>query len=284
MHHPHKYIFRGNASALTGRIYRPKHIILDGECAASLTVAGGRSQSRVGPKRFGEIVSFGSAFTSAIGVFDDTEAATDMTDEWDKEHRLSTTTTVSSELEDLVIGIKPQLTIHRLRGSLRAMSPDDRHPETPITVEDDTGFEGVSVDGHRLVIELNKPLFRECNTLARLLEAAADKHFVREHERHLFATGPGRLVERLKRHVDRCSVVHGTIVKSIQWRGKPYPGAKIERNVLTIPDIGTVSFGDLLLGKSDRRLTMIRFHLGSPDGGSGAGGQTCGNGGPPPPP
>lgn len=284
MPHHHKYIFRGDASALSGRIYRPQHIILDGECAASLTVAGGRSRCRVGPKQFGDIVRFGSAFAEAVGVFDDTEEATDMTYDWGGVRRLSTTTTVTSELEDLVIGIKPQLTIHRLRGTLRAKSPDAEHKETPITVEDETEFEGVSVDGHRLVIELNKSLFRECHTLARLLDAAADKHFVREHERHFFSRRPGKLAERLKHHIDRRSVVHGTIVKSIRWRDKPYPGAKIEHNVLTIPDIGTICFGEVLLAKSDRRLTMIRFHLGSPDGGSGAGGQGGSNGSPPPPP
>jgi hypothetical protein len=34
-----------------------------------------------------------------------------------------------------------------------------------------------------------------------------------------------------------------------------------------VKDFGTVYFGELLINKDERRLTMVRFELGSPIGG-----------------
>ena len=45
--------------------------VIDSSTASSLTVAGGRSRSQAKATRFGEWVSFGSASTSAEGLFDD---------------------------------------------------------------------------------------------------------------------------------------------------------------------------------------------------------------------
>src|SRR5712692_3126938 len=279
-----RFIFRGNASALSGRIYRPQDFFLEADCASSLTVAGGRSVSKVGGKQFGNIVRFGSAFTSAEGSFDDTKQASEMTYGRVAQGSLTTSTTVTAELQDLVIGIRPQLTIHRLRGTLNAKSPASGG-QTPITVGSDTVVEGASVAGYPLIVELNMPLYQQFSTLAQLVAAADNPTFVSEHGDCLFMRSPlgglpapppaGRLVQG-------SGLTYGTIVKSVRWADKPYPGAQIDHNTLTVKDIGTIFFGEILISEVDRRLTMIRFDLGSPDGGSGAGGETQSNGSYPP--
>jgi len=67
-----RFVFRGNASAIAGQLYRPKTIIVDvNGGASSLGVSGGRSQSKIDGASFGDIIKFGSAFTLAEGLFDD---------------------------------------------------------------------------------------------------------------------------------------------------------------------------------------------------------------------
>ena len=59
-------------------------------------------------------------------------------------------------------------------------------------------------------------------------------------------------------------------MKSIHWAGDPYPGAEIEHHSIIVRDFGRIFFGELLVTDLSRRLTMLRFELGSPVGGSAA--------------
>jgi hypothetical protein len=67
--------------------------------------------------------------------------------------------------------------------------------------------------------------------------------------------------------VQRHGVLYTTIVREIRWEGRPYPGAKIDGHSVIVPDFGTVYFGELFVHSSERRMTMVRFELGSPVGG-----------------
>jgi len=67
-------------------------------------------------------------------------------------------------------------------------------------------------------------------------------------------------------------------VKSIKWDGDPFPGAQIDHNTVTIPDFGRVFFGELLISRCERRLTMVRGALGSDSGGDVGGGDVQDNG------
>ncbi len=83
-----RFVFRGNASAIAGQIYRPKTIIVDVNCGgSSLGVSGGRSQSQIEGQSFGDIIKFGSAFTLAEGLFDDEKQAAAVTDHKGKQSR-----------------------------------------------------------------------------------------------------------------------------------------------------------------------------------------------------
>jgi hypothetical protein len=274
-----RFVFRGNASALAGQIYRPKTIIVDMDGASSLGVSGGRSQSHIKGRAFGDIIKFGSAFTLAQGLFDDPKKAYEVSNRKDRSQiELDATTTVTSELRELAVGRKPVFTAKRIRGTLVSRKPDGSG-EPSIAPERDTVIQGVAIGGFGLTVSLNVSLFQKYDTRSKIIAAADDPKFVRNNGNHLVpgATIDGQPMSR-PGLVARYGVIYTTIVKEIEWDGKPYPGAKIDGHSVIVPDLGTIFFGELYVASSERRLTMVRFDLGSPDGGWVDGGGVDSNG------
>ena len=58
-----------------------------------------------------------------------------------------------------------------------------------------------------------------------------------------------------------------SIVQEIRWDGPPHPTATIHDHVVDVPDFGKIYFGEMFIKGESRRLTMVRFQLGSPSGG-----------------
>ena len=271
-----RFVFRGNAAAIGGRIVRPADTILDSVVASSLTVVGGRSRARAGPARFGEFVSFASAATSAEGLFDNVQGQIDRTLGRIPEEYLTMTTRVSADVTGLNIGSdKPKLTITHLHASMTSKSPGGSG-ETSVSPGNDTVIEGVSIDGHVLTIELALPVFQQHDTMSKLLAAADNPQFVKESGALLYmtptspgATTPGTVPPPLPpARLQYCSgTIYATIVKSIKWAGEPINGAVIDQNTVSIPDLGKLFFGELLITSESRRLTLLRGELGSVVGG-----------------
>jgi hypothetical protein len=265
-----RFIFYGNASAFGGRLIRPVDIVLENSCASSLTVVGGRSVSRVGPQRFGDEVSLESASTFAEGLFDDAKLYEELTFQRGYEDALTTTTRVNAEVLGLSVGLRPRLTAARVRAAGEARSPAGSG-ETPVWPTDDSTIEGLAIDGHRLIVDLDLPLFQRYTTRSKLLAAADDPEFVREHGDCLFMRSAfeGRTIPPTGRLIG-CEYIHATIVRTIRWDGPPFPGAQIDQNLVVVPDFGRIFIGELLITASTKRLTMLRLDLGSPAGGSAA--------------
>jgi hypothetical protein len=279
MEHRRRFIFRGNAAAFGGRIVRPKDIVLEAP-GSSLPVTGGRSIARIPRTAFDDFFSVESASTFADGRFDDAGQLVEKTHHRVQEDSLSATTTVNADVVGLAIGRKPRLTIGHLHGSLTAKSPLGSG-EPAIQVGKDTVIDQVAVNGHRLIVELDLTPFQRCDTHAKLLTAADDHAFVKHSGRALFmhtsqngqpAPGAGRLFESYP------GTLYATIVKSIRWDGDPFPGSHIDHNTVTIPEFGRVYFGELLISKYERRLTMVRGALGSDSGGDVSGSDVQDNG------
>jgi len=182
-----RFVFRGNAAAIGGRIVRPTDLILDSIVTSSLTVVGGRSRQRAGAAKFGDWISFSEANTSAEGLFDDVQRQIDFTNGKVQEDYLSTTTNVTADVVSLVVGNRPRLTIKHLHAALNSKSPTGSG-EPPISVGADTVIEGVAVDGHGLTIELNLPPFQRNDTLSKLMAASDDPAFVKDSGDQLFMT------------------------------------------------------------------------------------------------
>ena len=264
-----RFVFRGNASAIAGQLYRPKTIIVDvNGGASSLGVSGGRSQSKIDGASFGDIIKFGSAFTVAEGLFDDEKQAAVVTDHKGRQSQLTTTTTVTAETREISVGIKPVVTIKRVRGTLVSRSSVAGSGEPSIAPARDTTIQGVMVAGNALTVNLNIGLFQKYDTRSKVLAAADDPKVFRGYSNQLViaSTIEGVAPER-PMLVSRDGVIYATIVKELKWEGKPPKNAHIDGHSVIVDDFGTVYFGELLISKNERRMTMARFELGSPVGG-----------------
>jgi len=264
-----RFIFRGNAAAIGGRIVRPTDVVIDSSTASSLTVAGGRSKSQAGATRFGQWVSFGGATTSAEGVFDDVKQQIELSHGRVAEDTLTMSTVSHADVTGLSVGDKPKLTIKRIHAALTSKSPA-ASGEPAIAVGNETIVEGVSIGGFGLTVTLAVPLFQRFDTQSKLLTAADDPQFVQKSGGHLLMKAAGRgkaAAPPSTRLVQSYGTTYATIVRSIKWAGDEYPGAKIEQHVVTVPDFGRIFFGELLITDLSRRLTMLRLELGSPIGG-----------------
>jgi hypothetical protein len=264
-----RFVFRGNAAAIGGRIVRPTDVVIDSSTASSLTVAGGRSKSQTGAMKFGQWVSFGSAATSAEGLFDDVKQQIELSFGRVAEETLTMSTVAHADVAGLSVGDKPKLTIKRLHATLVSKSPA-ASGEPAIGVGNETTIEGVSIGGCALTVTLAVPLFQRFDTQSKLLTAADDPQFVQKSGGHLLMKPAGRgkgAAPPSTRLVQSYGTTYATIVRSIKWAGDPYPGATIDQHVVSVPDFGKIFFGELLITDQSRRLTMLRLELGSPIGG-----------------
>lgn len=258
-----RFIFRGNAAAFGGRIVRPKDITLEAGGASVLTVAGGRSAWSGRDIQFGDTVRIKSAMTLAEGAFDDTKKLVELTHHKVAEETLTTSTVVKAGVKGLVVGSKPQLKVKSVQASMTSKSPAASHEPT-IGLDSETSFDGVSIDGHEVDVEIAHDVFRRFDTRAKLLAAVDDAKFVKQHGHHFYlASQPER--RRLMRDG---GYIIGTIVRKISWKGSPMPGARIDDNSIVVPEFGTIHFGEILITAAERRLSMLRLQLGSPEGGA----------------
>src|SRR5215472_1933639 len=116
-------------------------------------------------------------------------------------------------------------------------------------------FEGLKLGGHEVKVTLRHDLFLDCKTFADLQKRVKNG-----------IVKPGR------------EVLVCSLVEKIET---DLPGAKIEGHTIQVPQFGKVAFAEVFAGPGIRTLTMLRFALGSPDGGSGSSGRGTGNGRPP---
>jgi len=272
-----RFLFRGNASALSGLFYRPNKVIVDMPGASSLGVSGGRSQSRIQGASFGDVMRFGSAMTFAEGVYDDDKLATAVTNHEAEPFRLNSTTKVVSEVKELAVGQRPLFRAKLIRGALISRSPAGSG-EPSIAPAPGTAIQGVDIGGFGLSVVLNATLFRRYDTRSKVAAAADDPKLARKFSQHFVANAD--LTGQIRRAglVVRNGLIYTTIVEKIFWVSKPFPKSTIDGHVVTIPDFGKIFFGELLIGGAERRLTMVRFELGSPIGGFADGGGVDTNG------
>jgi hypothetical protein len=275
-----RFIYHGDACAFSGRIIRPVDIVLESSRSSTLPVTGGRLRTAHPRARFGKFVRFGSTSTLAEGLFDKPKRVLAASHGRLREDELTATTRVNAEVKDTSVGDKPVLRVKRLKASLTARSPQ-ASGEPYIRLDDDTAIEGVRIDRHALIVELNKTLFQRYDTHSKLRAAVDDRKFVREHGDSMLINTPfdGGVVSPAGELVESSGIIYATIVKRLRWAGKPYPGAEIECHSVRIPNFGRIFFGEIFIGRKWRRLTMMRLRLGSPMAGDMACAEIDANGG-----
>jgi hypothetical protein len=268
-----RFLFRGNAAVIGGRISRPRELVIDAAGASSLTVVGGRSHGTLPRTRFGEFVRVRSAATSARGLFDDRKQVRERTFGRVREDSLTATTVVTVDVQGLVVGTSPALRIEQLRGRLTGTS-SAADPE-PSIKPGDLRISGVDIGGHALVVDLERDLFVRYDTREGLLTAARGRSFAAKYRGNLLIPG-GSAEQRGGRRSE--DMIDGNVVRRIRWRSEPYPRATIVRNSVIVPGFGQIYFGEMFITALSRRLTLVRLQLGSPTGGSVACGEIETNG------
>ena len=183
-------------------------------------------------------------------------------------------TTVTSTIADLFVQNKPEV----FQADLISTTLVSVHPlqGQPSIVAREITFgtpeKGLSLAGQKIELDydddLSKyPTFADFNNAYR-----RDRAFFDKHQKTLCRKeGEGKFGEPLPRAPS--GYVLTSIVKSIRWRKRTYEG-----NRLRLKGFGTVFFGELLLNESNRRLTMVRFAMGSEMGAMAAAGEADPNG------
>ena len=121
------------------------------------------------------------------------------------------------------------------------------------------------MDGYPVRIVLAEQFFCDNDTVSKLAVAAGSG--VAAATLHSGATVCGLRLQE-SGGMTKC-----TLVSEIAWADKPDPRATIQGNAIVIEDYGTVYFGEMYVTCYSRRITMVRFELGSPDGGDGCSGR-----------
>jgi len=228
--------------------------------SVSLPVTGGRAESNLGRKQLDEWVSFDSVSTSAHGDYVDAEQGVGTTLGTVAFDAAPTVTRVRAAVTGLVILGR----VHVAHAAIGITSHSPVGREQPVIHLEGNRLEGVRIDDSRLAITLAEDFFRECDTKEKL------------HKRHAAGLSP-RQARMFLPAVTGASQSNGfpeangtvkcSIVQEIHWDGPPHPTATIHDHVVHVPDFGKIYFGEMFITGGSRRITMVRFQLGSPSGG-----------------
>jgi hypothetical protein len=292
-----RFIYHANAVAFAAHFRRPSDFQAKAVASSCLPVTGGQAEAASGPQNFHEIVSFASAATSAHGDFADTRRAVDFSRGNFGENELSTQTFVDARLSGLKISVAQDhpptaagktvtFAVQELHARLESAS-DRRNPIAFRGLE--ATIKGVSVDGHELIVNTAPEICTQHETYDKLVKAyETDGNFRKQYGGLFYPTGNEKtgVGALLAKHTipNAGGIIVGTLVSSLRWGGQAAAGTEIRGNRLLIEGIGSIYFGEIIFEQSSRRLTLLRFQLGSPVGADGSACDVQSNGHTWPPP
>jgi hypothetical protein len=286
-----RFIFFGNAVAFAAHIRRPTDSQFKSVASSCLPVTGGLAEATSGPQSYQNIVAFTSASTSAQGDFADTRRAVDFTQGNFADNELSTQTFVDSRLSGLKITVAqdhpPQtaskvttFAVDQLHARLESSS--DRRTQTSFRGLEAI-FQGVNVDGHELLVVTAPDICNQYETYDKLVQSYQEDGDFRKKFGSLFyltgneKTGMGALLSK-PAIPNAGGLIVATVVTTLRWATTPAPGTEIIANRLKIDGVGSIYFGEILFEQESRRLTLLRFQLGSPVGADGSAAEVQSNG------
>jgi hypothetical protein len=249
-----RFVARGNAVAFAGRVTRlgdrevNQLVDVPGNSAA-LPVTGGLARGETG--RFAllhdhtwphPLVAFQSGSTRA----------------WDDGDKRTRVTHVMATVDQLAIA--GRFFVDRGAGYQRSTY---RHgaDEPDITIGD-SALVGLRCDQHAIDVRWRTEIFNKASTYAALQKAwtrakagdALDRQILR---------APGSTRRSSKTLPAMKGYVLVTVCE-LAWADKPHPEVTLDGHVIRWPGFGTVYVGEMLISHHQRRLTLLRFDLGSP--------------------
>jgi hypothetical protein len=269
-------VFHGHASGVSAHIRRPETHLLHVQGSSSLPVIGGHAESKVPAGSFDKWVSFESILTSAHGDYVDAAQGVATTTGEVAFDAAPTETRVTAVVKGLVILGR----VHVDQAAVGLISRSRVGKEQPAIRLEGNILDGVRIDDSRLAITLAEGFFQEHDTKDKL--AASHAAGLPAHHAGLLipldnTAAPVRAFPEAR------GTVKCTVVQDMRWDGAPHPTATIHGHVVHVPDFGKIYFGEMFITGESRRLTMVRFQLGSPQGGeiSAAEGESNGDTYPP---
>lgn len=261
MKKPERFAYHGNASLVSGRLQRPRKAWLEVGGASTLPANGGLSSATVRKHRFGDVLGFQSGSTHAeggahvhTGKGRGRSAYRELTlHERAAHHDHTSHAHTGAEMTRLFVDSgRVRLTAKSLRAELTALcSCDEKQPS--IGALDRASFDGIAFGRYALEVTVNRAFFRDHDTHAKLCAVCTGSARAKAPRAVLAAPRA--------RSASGDSAVLTTIVKSLRWEGRPYPGATIDRHSVSIPGFGRVFFGEMIVKSATRRLTMLRLEL-----------------------
>lgn len=243
---PLRYHFHAAGHALSAQFVRPVNVSIPAQASVSLPSEGGHAHSRVDNFDVPRLVSFKSAYTHVSGS-------------WQDDNTTTTSTTV------VVEGLKilDFLSLDRMVMRLTSEYKFDKKISESHIIAVGSHFDNLRLGGYPVDVSLSHDLLLKSRTFEDL------KNNVKNHPKSgkIAKVGDG--------------VVLCSLVDKIDSDLADVPEVEIEGHVIRIPHYGEIALAEVFAGPGIRTLTMLRFNLGSPDGGGGSGGGGSTNGRPP---
>jgi hypothetical protein len=246
---PLPFYFHATGHALSGHFYRPVHVPIPAQAALSLPTEGGHAHTRVDNFDVPRLASFKSGYTHVSGSWQDKDTAT-------------TSATVVVEGLKILDFLTVDRLVMRLTSEYKISEKKNNNESHIIALG--SHYENLRLGGHQVKVTLRHDLLCKSKTFEDL------KNHVKNDAKSGKLAFPGNevlvcsLVEKIETDLD-----------------KVVPDVKIEGHVIRIPHFGEIALAEVFAKHGTRTLTMLRFNLGSPDGGGGSSGSGSTNGGTP---
>lgn len=240
------FAYHAHAYALNASFHRPASCQIEAQAATCLPVFGGLAQSNVNDFCVSRLARFESAHSHVSGSLQDEHTAT---------------TQAITTIEGL--NIMDVITAGRIVA--RLTSEHNLEDAEGHILAFGSGFENLRIAGYTFNIILRHDLLLQSKTHADLAKKIPS-----------LKQGGG--IANVKDGVALCS-----LVEKIETDFPGLSEADKKKHIINIPHLGTISFAEVLSVEGMKTLTMMRFDLGSPDGGGGTAAVASTNGKTPPP-
>lgn len=259
-----RFFFRGHAVGAAAFVRRMQDQDLQEtipvQAACSLPVAGGRSEQEVAGStapHLNPFLSFTNAKTVAEGKFDPA--------------RNANVTQVTSTVTNIQLADK--FAAGRIHAQLTSVHPG--RGKQPSISWAGSAFEGLTLEGYRLNVTLDADL-ANLDSEEQLVAAFNTDPFYTKYRDRFYRAGNGNPPQRGQiPRVGRSGYIAYSIVDRVST---DHPNAKVNGHTVTLDGFGLLYFGEVLVTPESRRLTMVRFALGSPAAGDGVLGEVVSNG------
>ena len=231
-----EYTFNASALGIGGRYtQRGREIVVPSLASVALASTGGDGSTEVGEYK-SEAIAFKSARSRVSGRCD------------------GSVYTTQSEIVIEGLSIFNKVSVRKLRAVVTS-TRDASRPDEEGTFEVDAEYDGVMADDCVVVPLVHDKGHRNATYRDHLKQVMSSKGS------SYAVGGTGTEVS-----ADRGDSVRTSIVKELPAQILPAAGIETDGNVLMVPGIGRIYFGELVAMRGKRRVSLMRVELGPKEG------------------